>query len=162
MPDLGVDLPAGYTLVSYAERPDLVDAAGDFNGSAWPEFMLQDETVQRYWYLLREAWPDYQLVLLDAGGAIAATNNAGPIAWDGTEPGLPDGFDRQVERSAEQHAAGIAANTLGALQIVVDPARRGERLAGVMVAAHGRQCREPMALATSSPAFGPPTSTASR
>jgi hypothetical protein len=135
MVDLGIEIPEGHSLVSYAERPDLVEPAGSFNGSAWPEFMHQDEIVHRYWHLLDGAWPEFQLVLLDANGEIAATNNAAPIAWDGTDDGLPDGWDRQLERSAEQHAAGATPDTLGAIQIVVDPARRGTRLAGVMVSA---------------------------
>jgi hypothetical protein len=133
MVDLGIEIPAGHALVSYAERPDLVEPAGYFNGSAWPEFMHHDEIVHRYWHLLDDAWPEFQLVLLDADGAIAATNNSAPIAWDGTDDGLPDGWDRQLERSAEQHATGVAPDTLGAIQIVVDPDRRGTRLAGVMV-----------------------------
>ncbi|MEO5704541.1 MAG: GNAT family N-acetyltransferase [Candidatus Limnocylindrales bacterium] len=133
MPDLGIVIPAGHSLVSLAERPDLVRPAGQFNGSVWPEFMLQDPVVQRYWHLLDEAWSGFQLVLLDAVGAIAATNNAAPIHWNGTDEDLPAGWDQQLERSAEQHAAGVAADTLGAIQIVVDPSRRGDRLAGVMV-----------------------------
>ncbi|MEO8272969.1 MAG: GNAT family N-acetyltransferase [Chloroflexota bacterium] len=135
MVDLGIELPAGHTLVSYEERPDLIRPAGKLNGSVWPEFMLQDETVHLYWHLLDEAWPSFQLVLLDAKGEIAATNNAAPIAWDGTDDGLPDGWDRQLERSANEHASGVAPNTLGAIQIVVDPGRRGNRLAGLMVSA---------------------------
>lgn len=141
MVDLGIELPSGHSLVSYAERPDLVRAAGRFNGSVWPEFMLQDEIVQRYWDLLDSAWPEYQLVLLDSNGDIAATNNAAPIAWDGTDAGLPDGWDRQVEQSGEQHAAGVAPDTLGAIQIVVHPQRRGGRLAGVMVNAMRENAR---------------------
>lgn len=135
MVDLGIELPAGHSLVSFVDRPDLVRPAGKFNGSVWPEFMLQDETVQRYWDLLDGAWPEFQLVLLDANGEIAATNNSAPIAWDGTDHGLPDGWDRQLERSGDGHAAGVTPNTLGAIQIVVDPNRRGGRLAGMMVGA---------------------------
>lgn len=135
MPDLGIEIPAGHSLVSLAERPDLARPAGSFNGSAWPEFMLQDEVVQRYWDLLEDPWAEYQLVLLDAAGAIAATNNSAPIQWDRTDEGLPEGWDEQVERSAEQLAGGVAPDTLGAIQIVVDPTRRGGRLAGVMALA---------------------------
>ena len=47
MPDFGLDLPAGFSLVSYVERPDLVNAADTFNGSVWPEFMLQDAEAGR-------------------------------------------------------------------------------------------------------------------
>ena len=133
MVDLGVTLPDRHTLVSYAERPDLIDPAGHFNGSVWPEFMLQDSVAKKYWHLLDSAWPDYQLVLLDADGLIAATNNSAPLFWDGTDAGLPDGWDRQFEESARDLETGVPANTLGALQIVVDPKRRGSGLAGLMV-----------------------------
>lgn len=135
MPAFDLDLPPGFRLVSYAERPDLVSAAGRFNGAVWPEFMLQDSEADRYWHLLDEVFLDYQLVLLDAAGEIAATNNSAPIHWDGTDDGLPDGWDRQFEQTARDLAAGAPVNTLGALQIVVDPARRGTGLAGLMVRA---------------------------
>ncbi len=95
MLNLGVELPADHTLVSYAERPDLIDRVGHFNGSVWPEFMLQDSEADRYWHLLDTVFLDFQLVLLDGDGRIAATNNSAPLAWDGTDQGLPDGWDRR-------------------------------------------------------------------
>ncbi len=133
MPDLGLDVPSGFTLVSYEERPDLIHAASVFNGSVWPEFMLQDTEADRYWHLLDTAFREFQLILLDAGGSIVATHNSAPLAWDGTDEGLPDGWDRQFEQTARDLDVGAAVNTLGALQIVVDPARRGSGLAGFMV-----------------------------
>jgi GNAT superfamily N-acetyltransferase len=135
VPDLDLDLPEGFSLVSYVERPDLIDVADRFNGSVWPEFMLQDAEADKYWHLLDTAFAEFQLVLLDRDGAIAATNNSAPITWDGTDDGLPDGWDRQFEQSAMELERGEPGNTLGALQIVVDPARRGDRLSGIMVKA---------------------------
>lgn len=135
MVNLGIDVPSGHALVSYTERPDLVHPAGHFNGSVWPEFMLQDSEADRYRHLLDTVFLDYQLVLLDADGRIAATNNSAPLAWDGTDDGLPDGWDRQFEQSARDLESGARVNTLGALQVVVDPARRGTGLAGFMVSA---------------------------
>lgn len=138
MPALDLDLPPGFTLVSLAERPDLIDPAGHFNGSVWPEFMLQDSEADKYWYLLDSVFQEFQFVLLDADGAIAATNNSAPLHWDGTDEGLPDGWDRQFEQTALDLESGAPVNTLGALQIVVDPARRGTGLAGLMVKAMQR------------------------
>jgi GNAT superfamily N-acetyltransferase len=135
VPDLGLELPPGHILASYAERPELVRPAANFNGSVWPEFMLQDAVADKHWHLLDEVFLDYQLVLLDADGEIAATNNSAPLAWDGTDDGLPDGWDRQFEQSARDLEESAPVNTLGALQIVVDPARRGTGLAGLMVKA---------------------------
>ena len=135
MPTFHLEPPAGYTLVDCAERPDLIHAAAVFNGSVWPEFMLQDSEADRYWHLLDTVFREFQLVLLDEGGAIAATNNSAPLAWDGIDAHLPDGWDRQFEQTARDLEAGAAVDTLGALQIVVDPARRGTGLAGFMVRA---------------------------
>lgn len=135
MPDLGIALPAGHQLVSFTERPDIVDAALSFNTTVWPEFMLQDPVVDEHWHLLWESFADLQLTLLDDNGEIAATTNTAPLAWDGTDAGLPHGWDAQLQKSAADHAADLPPNTLGALQIVVDPKRRGAGLAGVMLEA---------------------------
>jgi GNAT superfamily N-acetyltransferase len=135
MPDLDLELPPGHRLVSFSERPDLVDASLDFNSAVWPEFMLQDAVIHEHWHLLWDAFTDFQLTLLDADDSIAATTNSAPLAWNGTDDDLPDGFDAQLQRSASDHDAGAPVDTLGALQIVVDPKRRGTRLAGVMLQA---------------------------
>jgi GNAT superfamily N-acetyltransferase len=133
--DLGIELPAGHTLVSLEERPDLIRPSGRFNGSVWPTFMLQDAQADSHWHHFDEDFPEFQLVLLDAAGEIAATNNSAPIAWDGTDGGLPEGWDDQVERTVRNLLDSTPVDTLGAIQIVVDPARRGSRLGGVMVQA---------------------------
>lgn len=135
MPDLGIELPPGHQLVSFVERPDLIRASLRFNTTVWPDFMLEDPVTDEHWHLLWDAFAEFQLTLLDADGEIAATTNSAPLAWDGTDAGLPDGWDAQLIQSAADLASGSAVNTLGALQIVVDPTRRGSRLAGVMLQA---------------------------
>lgn len=133
MPDLGLDLPPGTRLVSIAERPELRGPMGDHNVAAWPAFMLESEVAGRLWDLLFERWASFQMVLLDADDSILAAHNSAPLAWDGTDAGLPAGWDDQFERSATGLDAGVAPTALGALQIVVDRERRGSGLAGVML-----------------------------
>ena len=135
MPDLGLALPPGARLVSLAERPDLRAALGDHNVSVWPEFMLHSAVANRNWDLLFEIWPDDQIVLLDADDRILAAHNSAPLAWDGTDAGLPDGWEDQFEWSVAQRRDGIEPTTLGALQIVVGLDRQGSGLAGTMLAA---------------------------
>jgi hypothetical protein len=128
--------PAGVEalrLVTLAERPDLEDALDQHNGSPWPAFMLQDPVVNELWHHLHEELAGWQLILLDADGRIAAAANSAPFAWDGTSAGLPDGWDDQFRRTIGQMQAGVAPDTLGALQVVVAEAWRGSRLAGRMV-----------------------------
>jgi GNAT superfamily N-acetyltransferase len=131
----GVAVPDGHRLVSLATRPDLVDPMSDFNAGAWPEFMLNDPIVNEQWGTAVASAPDTQLLLLDAHDAIAATANTSPLAWDGTDEALPAGIDGQFLAAVEGHAAGTPPDTLGAVQIIVDPARRGTGLADLMLAA---------------------------
>jgi GNAT superfamily N-acetyltransferase len=120
-------------LVTLAERPDLRDLLDDHNGAAWPEFMLQNPVADRLWHHLDEDLTAWQFLLLDAEDRIVVGGNSAPLDWDGTDDGLPAGWDDQFERSIAGLQAGVAPNTLGALQVVVAPDRQGEGLAGRMV-----------------------------
>jgi GNAT superfamily N-acetyltransferase len=131
----GVAVPAGHALVSFAERPELIDPAVDFAGSAWPEFMRHDPVAGRLLHHLWDDFPAYQLILLDPGGAIAAIHQAMPLAWDGTDAGLPVSWDDQLVRTADDLRSGRPVDSLGAIQIVSSPSRRGDGLAGLMLTA---------------------------
>jgi GNAT superfamily N-acetyltransferase len=131
----GLAIPSGNTIVSVAERPDLIDQTDHFNGSVWPAFMLESPIANGQFGRCFEDWPQFQFVLLDAAGDIVATNNAMPLAWDRTDDGLPSGWEDQVIRSVADHDAGRPSNTLGAMQIVVRPDLRGGGFAGTMVGA---------------------------
>ena len=134
--------PAALRVVTLAERPDLDDALGDHQGAAWPEFMLQDPVADRLWHHLAEDFAAWQLMLLDPDNRIVVGGNSAPLAWDGTDEGLPSGWDDQFERTIAGLRAGVTPNTLGALQIVVAPERQGERLAGRMIRLFRRRARE--------------------
>jgi hypothetical protein len=129
----GVDLPAGHRLVSLATRPDLADALSAFNGTVWATFMLQDSVADREWHHTEDSWPETQLVMLDDRDQFVATANTSPLVWDGTDDGLPGGWDDQLLQAVADHEAGRVPDTLGALQIVVDPARQGTGLSGQML-----------------------------
>jgi GNAT superfamily N-acetyltransferase len=129
----GLTLPPGHSLVSLAERPDLREPLGDFNSSAWPEFMLHDAIVNEHWGRLFADFAPFQMVLLDPGEELVAGLNSAPLAWDGTDVGLPEGWDDQVWRTVEGLDSGVPPDTLGALQIVVRADLRGSGYAGVMV-----------------------------
>jgi hypothetical protein len=121
--------------VSLEERPDLEAAHDWLNGSAWPEFMLQDRVVAAYWGRLFGEFSPFQCSLLDGSGEAVAGLNCAPLAWAGTEDDLPAGWDQQVIRTFEGVDAGIPPDTLGAIQIVVRKDRQGSGLAGTMVQA---------------------------
>ncbi len=134
--NLGLQLPPGHRLVSLAEDESLLDPMVDHNVSVWPDFLIELPNLSDgLWRHLWESFPEYQVVLLDADGRIAAAQNSAPLRWDGTDDGLPAGWDQQFALSVAQHGEGVAPNTLGALQIVVALDRQGEHLSGLMVEA---------------------------
>ena len=129
----GLALPPGHALVSLAERPDLRQPHGDLNASVWPEFMLNDPVSNELWDHLAADFATFQMCLLDPAGELVAGLNSAPLAWDGTDDGLPEGWDGQLIRSVAGLRDGVLPNTLGALQIVVRHDRRGSGYSGVMV-----------------------------
>ena len=128
-----IELPAGHRLVTIAEEPAAWRPADEMCSAAWPEFMLHDRVADRCWSHLRLDWPHFQLVLLDGDGRVAAAAQAAPLYWDGTDEGLPEGWDAQFNQSVDERAAGRAPNTLGAIQICVAGNRRSGGLSRLML-----------------------------
>ena len=65
------------TLVTAAERPELVEAMADLGASPWPEFLNHGAVVQALWPYLYELAPDYQFALLDEkNDSLVAIGNA--------------------------------------------------------------------------------------
>jgi hypothetical protein len=132
----GLVLPEGHAFLTLDERPDLRREASFLGGSVWPEFMLHDEVVDRHWRHLWDAFASTQGCLFDPAGDLVAVMHSAPLAWDGTDEGLPDGWDDQLERSVAGLEPGAPrADTLGALMIAVRPDRQGGGLSGVMLGA---------------------------
>ena len=131
----GLELPPGHTLTTLTERSDIDPAVDAHHTGMWEPFMLASEVANRVFPRAHADWPDHQLVLLDASGAVVATSNAMPLAWDGTDADLLGSWDEQVLRSVADVDAGVAPTTLGAMLIVVGRTIRGSGLSGVMLGA---------------------------
>ena len=115
-------------LVTLAERPDLVGEIGALLQSRWPVFMLagqpgHDEDLED----LLQAFPEHQLLAVDAEDRVRGVASSLPLTWDGTTEGLPAGWDDAVSRAAELRRTGGTADAASALSITVAPdaARRG-------------------------------------
>lgn len=129
----GLEIPAGHSIVSHAERPDLVDPVREASAGTFAPFMDEGDVANRLWQRAYDDWPAFQLVLLDAAGSVAAFASAMPLWWDGSDDGLPDGWDDQVMRGVADRDAGRLPNTLGAMLIIVPRERRGGGAAGTML-----------------------------
>ena len=114
--EAGLEIPAGYSVASYDERPDLDRAIDDLVAATWPAFMNEDEVANAHFGRAYADWPQFQTLLLDDAGTLVALGNAMPLAWDGTDEGLPDGLagagppERRgsQSRQANEHARGDA------------------------------------------------------
>jgi hypothetical protein len=131
--DTTTGLPDGHRFATLAEAPDLREPMAYHSAAVWPDFMLESPIAGDNWHRLAEDFAPYQVCLLDADGAIGAALNCAPLAWDGTEAGLPDGWEDQLVRSCADLDAGREPGAIGALQIAVGRGRRGDGLSGVML-----------------------------
>lgn len=132
----GLALPEGHTLASLEDRPQLRQPIDRLSSSVWPEFMHHDEVVDANWDHLHEDFASMQCGLFDPAGRLVAVLRCAPLAWDGTDEGLPDSWDDQFLRTMAGLAPGAPpADTLGALLIAVRKDRRGSGYSGVMVSA---------------------------
>jgi hypothetical protein len=61
--------------------------------------MNEDEVANAHFGRAYADWPKFQTLLLDDTGTLVALGNAMPLAWDGTDEGLPDGWREQVIQS---------------------------------------------------------------
>ncbi|MGD0121653.1 MAG: GNAT family N-acetyltransferase [Candidatus Limnocylindrales bacterium] len=136
--EMGLDsivVPTGHRLARVSDEPELWQPADLMCSASWPEFMLHDPVADRCWSRLRTDWPEFQLVLVDGAGEVVAASQAAPLRWDDTDDGLPEGWDDQFERSVADLEAGRTPDTLGAIQICIAPARRGQGLSSLMLEA---------------------------
>lgn len=125
-----------YSVVTLAERPDLLDVSGDIISAAWPELALNDDVADRLWDRVEADFPDYQYLLLDGDGTPIAYGNCIPLIWDGTDDGLPDnGWRWKLESAFEVFDTGGTPNTLAALSITILPEAQGKGISRLMVQA---------------------------
>jgi hypothetical protein len=131
----GLEIPAGYSIASWDERPDLDPALDELLAATWPAFMLEDEVANAHFGRAYDDWPRFQTLLINSSGTLVAIGNAMPLAWDGTDEGLPEGWREQVVKSVADLEAGVPPDTLGAMQIAMRGDLRGAGLSGTMVGA---------------------------
>lgn len=117
-------------LVRYADRRDLLERR-DLSEQTFPEFMHHSEPGGRWWSSLYDRFPAFQLALFD-GDDLVAEGHSLPVPWDGSDAGLPSGWDHAFELGMTTDEAPTA---LSALVISVRPERQGEGLAARMIEA---------------------------
>jgi hypothetical protein len=122
-----------YEIVTVAERPELKPQVHRLNPSVWPEFMLHDAVSARYWRPLFQTFEKFQIVLRDENDHVLAAGSSIPLAWDGTEQGLPAGWDAALEQGFKDEEAGAKATALCGLAVSVARSHQGQGLSGILI-----------------------------
>ncbi|MGC2191820.1 MAG: GNAT family N-acetyltransferase [Candidatus Dormiibacterota bacterium] len=121
-------------VVTTSHRPDLDgEARAAFRGE-WPEFIFHDPVARLYIDRVEAYFPDHDVLLLDHGQVVAG-GWAVPIVWSGEIASLPDGYDGALVSSVTAHESGIEPDTLTVMATAVRSDRRGQGLAGQVLAA---------------------------
>jgi hypothetical protein len=125
------------TLLTAAERPQIVQAMRTLGASPWPKFLDHGAVVRALWPYLYELAPDYQFALLnEKTGSLVAIGNCIPIRWDGNPHSLPDrGLDAVLEDGVACLRQRATVTAASALMIVVSPERLGEGISGQAIRA---------------------------
>jgi GNAT superfamily N-acetyltransferase len=129
---LGQSVTMAAQVFTDSERPDLAERLEEF-GDPWPEFIHHDEAVMRWWPLLHERFPDFQVILHDPETNVVLGRGCTiPVSWDGRLDTLSGGV---VDALVEGFSDGAKPNVLCALVAVVDPDQQGRGLSGHII--HG-------------------------
>jgi GNAT superfamily N-acetyltransferase len=121
-------------VVTSRDRPDLESEAGEAFRERWPEFIFHDEVPKKYLPRVAEYFAEYDVLLLD-DGRVAAGGWGVPLAWDGTVPDLPTGYDDALVRAVEGREAGRRPDTLSFMAAAVPKAYDKRGLAQKALAA---------------------------
>lgn len=124
-----------YRVLTGEDRPDLLDEASEVVHSSWPEFMLHDAAVAKYWDDNFRANPGFHFGLFEGDSdRIIALGNSIPLAWEGSLNDLPDdGLDWALQKAHEDCCAGRKPTIQSALQIVIAKEFRGKGISALMV-----------------------------
>jgi hypothetical protein len=84
----------------------------DLFSEGFPPFITADKLAAQYIGRVREWFPEWNLILVDAEQNPAATGWGIPVRWDSTVTDLPTGYTDATIRAVEGREQGIAADTL--------------------------------------------------
>jgi len=87
------------------------------------------------------------VLLYTKNGRVIAAANMLPSVWDGTQEGLPAGWDAALAQVAQEHVEGRSPTALLAVSVTVDLQYQGQGISSIMLGAihknaayHGFQC----------------------
>ncbi len=110
---------AGLTLWTLEERPDLAAELLALAPRAWPIFVLADDvSLHAYDALFEPPFRAFQFVFCEQEAVIAGGQSI-PLVWDGTQEGLPRGWDGALLQGIADQRSRRRPSALSALAATV-------------------------------------------
>lgn len=128
-------------IVTTSDRPDLEAAAAAAFREKWPEFIFHDAVPPQYMGRVDDYFAEFDILVLD-GDDVVAGGWGVPFAWDGTTPGLPDGYDSVLAESVDGQEAGRRPTTLSFMAAAVAAGHDRRGLATTVLQELTRRARE--------------------
>jgi GNAT superfamily N-acetyltransferase len=122
-----------YRIITIDKRPDLKPQVHRLNPTVWPEFMLHDPVSARYWRQLFRTFAPFQITLCDENDSVVGTGSTIPLYWDGTEEGLPAGWDAALEAGFACNRDGVKPTAICGLSASVARSHQGQGLSSMVV-----------------------------
>jgi GNAT superfamily N-acetyltransferase len=115
-------------IVTPSTTPTYRQLIAGLSKQVWPEFMLHDQVVDRYWDQLFEYFPDYQFAFIEERtNLVVGMANSIPLIWERSLDKLPEeGWDWALEKGVTGFRVGHRANLVSALQISISPSFQGK------------------------------------
>src|SRR5262245_16132177 len=111
------------TVLTVADRPDLVERAWVATRDTLPEYNNHGAILNRYWDRLVGERPEFQFRRVEDDVPVVRARSI-PVSWDGTIDDLPAGIDGAIARGFDEPGA----NVLCALLIAVRGSEQGRGL----------------------------------
>jgi len=126
-----------FQIISPTSHSEYRNLVRGLTSIAWPEFMLHDAVANENWHELLDRFAGYQLAMLDTdNNRVAVMANSFPLRWDDSVENLPDGgWDWAFAEAVENHKQGVPPNYHCAIQVIIHPDYRSQRLSAPMVEA---------------------------
>ena len=123
-----------FEIVMHAERPDLADTSIAFDGENYPAFIEEDAVWHEVSPSFYEEFSELQFFVVDkaAEGTLVASVRNVAFDWSGVPDDLP-GYHDMLRGAVAMRRLGSVANTLSAVEVVINPAYRGQGLSRLIV-----------------------------
>jgi GNAT superfamily N-acetyltransferase len=125
-------MPDQFRIVPYKEQPELANEVADIEAETFPKFIEEDRIWAEVAPHFYDEFSDYQFFVVDAAKNrfVGLCNNV-PFRWDGNPNHLP-GYHRMLSTALVDWRAGKKPNSLSSVQVIIDPAYRGQDVPGVI------------------------------